>query len=116
MDRVRNRQTGKDRPRIRDKQADGGKVRRKQIHRESINWNQERQRYIKRDTEAKTGGLAGRQTSGMSQRHKKKDGCRPRAMRGQMLVANLGCQFDCILNPLKPKMLDTPVSFLDQII
>lgn len=27
MDRVRNRQAGKDRPRIRDKQADGGKAR-----------------------------------------------------------------------------------------
>lgn len=31
---VRDRQTGKDRSRIRDKQVDGGKVRGKQIHRD----------------------------------------------------------------------------------
>lgn len=42
MDRVRNRQTGKDRPRIRDEQADGGKVRGKQIYRESSSRNQKR--------------------------------------------------------------------------
>lgn len=39
MDGVRDRQTGKDRPRIRDKQVDGGKVRGKQIHRDSTKRN-----------------------------------------------------------------------------
>lgn len=75
MDRVRNRQTSIDRPRLRDKQADGGEVKGKHrcIKRDQANWDQERQRHIKRDTETKTETLTGRYTSEMPQRQKKKD-------------------------------------------